>query len=71
MVPLQRMRIEQVSPVSRERQSAVAVAEVNQLDEALIVEVLKGVVRKIEIVLRHNAKCPDDSQRRLSSPSSS
>jgi hypothetical protein len=57
------VRIEQVSPFSRERQSAFAVAQVNEVDEPLIVKVVQGVVRKIEIVFRYDAKCTDDSQR--------
>jgi hypothetical protein len=63
-VSLQRVRSEQVSPFRRERQSALAVAEVNQLDEPLRLEALKGVVRKIEIVFRHDAKRADGSQRK-------
>ena len=62
-VSLQRVRIEQVSPLRCERQSALAVAQVNHLDESLIVEVLQGVVRYIEIMFRHNPKCTDGGQR--------
>jgi hypothetical protein len=50
------VRIEQVSPFIRQRQSAVAVAQVNQLDESLLVKVLQGAVRNIEIVFRHDAE---------------
>jgi hypothetical protein len=57
------VRIEQISPVGREGQSALAVAQVNQVDEPLIVEVLKGVVRNVEIVFGDHPKCTDDSQR--------
>ena len=62
-VSLQRVRIEKVSPFRRQGQSALAVAQINHLDEPLIVEVLKGVVRKIEIVFRHDAERTDGSQR--------
>jgi hypothetical protein len=57
------VRIEQVSPFGRERQSALAVAQVNPVYEPLIVKVLEGVVRKIEIVFRHDAKRTDGGQR--------
>jgi hypothetical protein len=40
MVSLQRVRIEKVSPLGRERQSALVLAQVNQLDETLSVKVL-------------------------------
>jgi hypothetical protein len=62
-VSLQRVRIEQIPPFSRERQSAVAVAQVNQVDEPLIVKVVQGVVRKTEIVFRHDPKRADGGQR--------
>jgi hypothetical protein len=57
------VRIEQVSPARRESQSALAVAQVNQVDEPLLVEVLKGVVRKIEIMFRHDPKRTNGGQR--------
>jgi hypothetical protein len=57
------MRIEQVSPFRRQSQAALAVAKVNQLDVALIVEVLRGVVRKIKLVFRHDAERADGCQR--------
>jgi hypothetical protein len=57
------VRIEQISPFGRERQTALAVAQVNQFDEPLIVEVVQGVVRKIEIAFRHDAERADGSQR--------
>jgi hypothetical protein len=57
------VRIEQVSPFCRKRQSPLAVAQVNQVDEALIVKVVQGVVRKLQIVLRHDAKRADGGQR--------
>jgi hypothetical protein len=41
---LQRVGIEQVSPLGGQGESALAVTQVNQLDEPLIVEVLKRVV---------------------------
>jgi hypothetical protein len=40
MVSLQRVRVEKVSPLGRERQSALVLAQVNQLDETLSVKVL-------------------------------
>jgi hypothetical protein len=53
------VRIEQVSPFRRERQSALAVAQVNQLDEPLGLEALKGVVGYIEIMFWHDPKRTD------------
>src|SRR4051812_33815146 len=61
-VSLDRVRIEQVPPLLREGQSPLAVAQVNQLDESLIVEILQGVVRNIEIMFRHDSKGTDGSQ---------
>jgi hypothetical protein len=61
-VSLQRVRIEEVPPFCREGESTLAVAQVDQLDELLLVEVLKGVVRKIEIVFRHDPKRSDRGQ---------
>jgi hypothetical protein len=58
-VSLDRVRIEQVSRLRRQGQSSLALAQFNQLDEPLIVEVLKGVLRKIEIVFRYDAERTD------------
>lgn len=60
---LQGVRIEQVSSLGRERQSTLAVAQIDRLDEPLIVKVVQGVARKIEIVFWHDAKRTDGSQR--------
>src|SRR4029077_1622731 len=63
-VSLKRVRIDQVPPLCREGQSAHPVSQVHQLEEPLLVEALKGVVRKIEIVFRHDTKRADGSQRK-------
>jgi hypothetical protein len=55
--------VEQVSRLSRQGQSAFAVAEIDQLDESLIVKVLKSVVPNIEIVFRYDPKRADSGQR--------
>jgi len=57
------VRIEQVSPFRREGHSALTIAQVNQFDEPLIAEALKGVVLKIDLVFRHDAECADGGQR--------
>jgi hypothetical protein len=57
------VRIEQVSSLCREGQPALAVAQVHGLDEPLIVKVLKGVVRDIEVMLWHDSKRTDGSKR--------
>jgi len=61
-ISVQGVRIEQVSASGRERQSALAIAQINRLDEPLIAEVLKGVVRKIELAFRHDAKHANGGQ---------
>jgi hypothetical protein len=50
------VRIEHVSALRRECQSALAVGQINQLYPPLIVKVLEDVMRKIEIVFRHYAE---------------
>ena len=41
----------------------LAVAQVNKFDEPLIVQVPQSVVRKLEIVFRHDTKRTDRGQR--------
>lgn len=62
-VSLQRVRVEQVSPFGRERQSTVALAELDQRHEALLKEVPQRVMRKIEIVFGDDPECTDSGQR--------
>jgi hypothetical protein len=57
------VRIEQVSPFRRKRQSALAVAEVNQFDDPLVVEVVNGAVGNIEVMFWDDAERTDDGQR--------
>ena len=65
------MRVEQVSTLAREGQSALVVAKVHRLDKALVAQVCEGVVVDVEVVFGHDPKGANGGQLRLSSPSSS
>src|SRR5262249_39848485 len=47
----------------REGQASLAVVQVNQFEKPLVVQVVQGVMRKIEIVFRHDPKGADGGQR--------
>jgi len=57
------VRIEQVSSVSRQGRSALAVAKVHRLDETLIVEVSDGVTWNIEVTFGHDSEGTDRGER--------
>jgi hypothetical protein len=51
--------MEQVASPARKRQPALAVAKVNGLNEPLIVQVVEGIARNIQVVFRHDPKRAD------------
>jgi len=55
--------MQQVSSVGRKGEAALAVAKLHGLDEPLIVEVVEGVARKVQVVFRHDPERTDGSQR--------
>jgi hypothetical protein len=59
---LHRVRIEHAPPLRREDQSALALAQINQINETVLLEAFKGVTRKIEVVFRHDAERTNGGQ---------
>ena len=62
VVPVERVGIEQVSPLARQRQATLAVAEIHSFDEALAPQMFHGVVVSIEVALGHDTKGADSGQ---------
>jgi hypothetical protein len=58
-VSLLRVRMQQVASVDCEGEAALAVAKLHGRDEPLIVEVVEGIARKIQVMFRHDTKRAD------------
>jgi hypothetical protein len=54
--------MQQVAPVSRQRQAALAVARIHGLNEPLIVQVVEGIARKIQVVFRNDSERADSGK---------
>lgn len=57
------MRVEQLAALARERQARRVVAEIDRLDEALVVQVVERLTVNVEVVLGHDAERADGGQR--------
>ena len=56
-------RIEKVPAVLRQGHAALVVAKVNDIDEALIAQVVEGLVVDVEVLCGHDPEGADGSQR--------
>ena len=63
VVAVHRVRVEQVSTLAREGQSALVVAQVHRVDKALVAQVCQAVVVDVEVVLGYDPKGADGGQR--------
>jgi hypothetical protein len=56
------MRVEQLTALACERQAALGVAEIDRLDEAMVVQVFERLVVDVQIVLGHDTKGANGGQ---------
>jgi hypothetical protein len=59
--------MQQVAP-RRKDEAALAVAKLHGLNESLIVQVVEGIARKIQVVFRHDPKGADGGKRPAAFP---
>jgi hypothetical protein len=62
-VPLQAVRIQQMPPLLGEGQGAFVATKVNGGDKALVAEMAKGLVVRVEFLFRHHSERADGGQR--------
>jgi hypothetical protein len=62
-VPVQAVRIQQMAPLLGEGQGAFVATKVNGGDKALVAEMAKGLVVRVEVLFGHHSERADGGQR--------